>query len=198
MPQKLILPINKCHITASYKTPGYKARFGFTHFGVDMVSFAGQSTVYANGNGEVIRTGLDNVLGNVVIARYDDVLNHKTGSSLNVIARYYHLASISVSAGAKINKDTVLGQYGSTGKYSAGAHLHIEFDSDTSAPLASKTLGGNSSIIQAADTDTTIDPGCLLYRKATAPDNQEIKVDAGTHNGQPYAAPEIAKIPLFD
>ena len=138
------------------------------------------------------------MLGNVAIVRYDDVLNHKTGSSLNVIARYYHLASISISAGAKINKDIVLGQYGNTGKYSAGAHLHIEFDSNTSAPLASRTLGSNSSIIQAAGTDTTIDPGGLLYRKATVPDNQEIKVDTGTYNGQLYAAPELAKIPLCD
>jgi len=194
--QKLLLPINKCRVTASYKTPAYRARFGFSHFGIDMCSFAGKTTVYASGNGEVLRTGLDNLLGNTVVVRYENVHNHKTKTIGDVIARYFHMASFGVATGQKINKDTVLGQYGNTGKYSAGAHLHIEFDANIKAPLASKTLGKSSNIITAALDDTMIDPAEILHIKVSAPDNQEIKVDTSVYNGQPYALPELTKLPV--
>jgi len=195
--QKLLLPINKCRITASYKTHAYRARFGFSHFGIDMCSFAGKTTIYASGNGEVVRAGLDNLLGNIVVVRYENVYNHQTKAAKDVIARYFHMASFNVAVGQKINKDTVLGQYGNTGKYSAGAHLHIEFDANTKAPLSSKTIGKSSNIITAAHNDTMIDPAEILHIKASAPDNQEIKVDTSVYSGQPYASPELAKLPVI-
>lgn len=199
MPQKLILPINKCLVTASCKTAAYKARFGFSHYGADMVSSSGQSTVYASGNGIVLATGLDSLLGNVVIIRYDDVLNHKTGEVRSVIARYFHLHQILVQPDMVVDSDTKLALYGNTGKYSAGAHLHIEFDTNVASPQSSKTIGGDSNIIKSSRTDTTIDPFELLHCKADPPDNQQIAVDASTYmvNGiaKYYANPDIINIP---
>lgn len=151
--------------------------------------------MYASGNGTVVAAGTDRLLGNVMVVAYNDVYNHKTGGTQNVIARYYHLASILAKPGMRVNSDTQLALYGNTGKYSAGAHLHIEFDSNTQTPCASKTLGGNSNLIMAAATDTTIDPFALLHCKALPPDNQQIKVDSFTYQGGFYAAPECAMIP---
>lgn len=151
--------------------------------------------MFASGTGTVIAAGADNLLGNVIIVRYDDAVNHKTGKMLSVIARYYHLSKILVSPGAAVNSDTKLALYGNTGKYSAGAHLHIEFDSNVASPRTSKTLGGNSNIILASPNDTTIDPFELLYCKISTPDNQEIKVDQSKYGGQFYAMPEISAIP---
>ena len=196
MTQKLILPINKCRITASYKTTAYSQRFGFIHYGVDMISSVGNSTLYASGNGTVIKTGVDSCFGNIVVVRYDDVYNHKTGQVQSVICRYYHLASIAPSLeGATINKDTRLGCYGNTGKYSAGAHLHIEFDSNLESPLSTKTLGKSSDIMRASTTDTTIDPMALLYCKVSEPDCQTISADISTFNRMPYADPSINHLP---
>ena len=36
MVQKLILPINACRLTATYKSKNYKKQMGYTHYGVDM------------------------------------------------------------------------------------------------------------------------------------------------------------------
>lgn len=69
MPQKLILPINKAVVTAGFKNTSYKSQFGFTHYGADMVSSAGDKTVWGCGNGTVVATGTDNVLGKVVIVK---------------------------------------------------------------------------------------------------------------------------------
>lgn len=143
----------------------------------------------------MVATGLDRLLGNVVIVRYDNVYNHKTSKTQNIIARCYHLSKILVAPGFIVTKDTKLAFYGNTGKYSAGAHLHIEFDSNTAVPRASKTLGGNSNIILASQADTTIDPFELLHCKASPPDKQEICVDQSRYGGNFYAMPECARIP---
>lgn len=197
MPQRLILPINRCRVTASYKTTAYRARFGFSHYGADMVCFSGQNTVFASGNGVVAAAGPDYLLGNVVIVRYNDVFNHRTGRSMNVIARYYHLASILVNCGKVVTSNTRIALYGNTGKYSAGAHLHLEFDSNTAEPRMSKTIAGNSNLILAAPADTTIDPFTLLHCKVSAPDCQQIKADQSTFQGGYYALQECERIPVF-
>lgn len=171
--QKLILPVNNATITAGYKNTKYVKRFGFWHFGLDMI---GQSTIYASGNGIVLSCGLDNVLGNVISIKYEKVLNHKTGKTADIIMRYNHLASIRVRSKQKVNKDTVLGIMGNTGRYSAGTHLHIEVDTDAREPYAcwTPTLSGNSNIMKAGQ-DSTINPAEVLNVKVSAPDKQSIK-----------------------
>lgn len=69
MLQQLILPINKCKLTASWKTDSYRNKFEFVHYGADMVSTAGAVAIYASGDGEVVATGADSVVGNVVAVR---------------------------------------------------------------------------------------------------------------------------------
>lgn len=196
--QKLILPVNKACVTASYKAQAYRTRFGFVHYGYDLISFAGDATVYAQGDGIVEAVGKDSTVGNTIIVIYKDVLNHRTGSCADVVARYFHLNKIAVSKGQAVNRDTVLGLYGNTGKYSTGAHLHLEFDSDTAWPLHSKTVGRSGTLICAAATDTSIDPMDLLHVKATPPDCQAIRTDKSCYNGMPYADPAILHLPEAD
>ena len=40
MAQKLILPINKCRVTAGYKNANYKRDFGYNHYGADLTDRA--------------------------------------------------------------------------------------------------------------------------------------------------------------
>lgn len=171
--QKLILPVNNATITAGYKNSRYATRFGFRHYGLDMI---GDTTVYASGTGTVLACGLDSVLGNVIAIKYPQVYNHKTGKTTDVIMRYNHLASIRVRKGQHVDKDTVLGVMGNTGKYSQGVHLHVEADTDVSNQYAcyTPTLSGNGTIMKAG-RDTTINPAEVLHIKTSAPDKQSIR-----------------------
>jgi murein DD-endopeptidase MepM/ murein hydrolase activator NlpD len=125
----LILPLNACTLTASWKTAAYNQRFGFAHYGVDMVSAAGNYIVYASGNGVGVACGYDNVVGNVVAVKYFDGLHRPTGRSWDVCSP----TSIVLHQvqPAREYKDTVLGYYGNTGMVQMANHLHVEADLDT-------------------------------------------------------------------
>lgn len=175
-PQNLILPINECKITAGYQNKAYLEKFGFAHYGLDMI---GSATVYGSGIGKVIACGLDSVLGNVIAIRYNKVVNHKTGEVCDIIARYNHLASIAVKVGQAITKDTKLGIMGNTGKYSTGIHLHFEVDKDSKEgnECYTPSLSSNSNIMKAGlrgSKDTTFNPAEILFCKTTKPDCQYI------------------------
>ena len=107
MAQKLILPINKTRITAGYKNANYKNQFGFNHYGSDSTSTNSNRTVWGSGVGKILETGFDNVLGNVVVIRYDNC-QLKNGSIKNLIQRLYHLERIDVSKGQSITRILVL------------------------------------------------------------------------------------------
>lgn len=162
-------------MTASWKTKAYKNKFGFEHYGVDMVSAAGDKTLWASGSGTVVSVGSDNVVGNVVAICYPNAFNHKSGETRDVVFRYFHLASIAVKPGQSVTKDTRIGQYGNTGTVGTGAHLHIEADTDTAHPLYSPTVNSSSFLsgrIMGANDKTMTSPLDWLHRKADAPDNQ--------------------------
>lgn len=173
--QKLILPINKCKLTASWKTSAYTNRFGYMHYGADMVSTAGSQTVYASGDGVVVASGLDSVVGNVVAVLYLDAKNSRTGAVQDIIVRYFHFDSRKVNKWDKVTKDTVLGLYGSTGLVGTGKHLHIEVDSDIAYPLYSPTVL-NSSLLRGrylgANDKTMSNPMEWLFCKMSPPDYQ--------------------------
>lgn len=177
--QRLILPINKCKLTASWKTSAYYNAYGFIHYGVDLVAMDGSATgirtIYASGDGEVVATGCDNVVGNVISVKYYDALHRPSGRSWDVVFRYYHLNSINVKPGQKVSKDTVLGEYGNTGSLTMGKHLHIEADTDTTYPLYSPTVK-NSNLIKGtaagANSKTMYTPVEWLHRKTSGPDYQ--------------------------
>lgn len=175
MRQKLILPINQAKLTASWKTDAYKARFGFGHYGVDLVSSAGRTAVYACGNGTVLAAGADSILGYYLVVRYDKAFC-RAGHECEVIARMFHFASLAVGAGRRLTKDTRLGSYGNTGIYSAGAHLHLELDRDLAFPYYTPTLSGRSTRFTGSRygaTDATMDnPLDWLYCKTSGPDYQ--------------------------
>lgn len=192
MAQKLILPINQCKLTASWKTSAYYKRFGFAHYGVDMVSTAGQTLLYASGNGEVAAVGRDHVVGNVVAIKYYDAVHRSSGRSWNMIFRYYHLAKISVKKGQKVDKDTVLGNYGNTGSLQMARHLHIEADIDCAYPLYSPTVRSSNLIkgtAAGANDKTMYNPLEWLHCKTSGPDRQSF-----THANDPYIRAEDKSI----
>lgn len=176
MRQKLILPINKCRITAGFKNANYKKQFGYTHYGVDMTDKDRvDTTIWGSGNGEVYDIGWSDSGGIVVAIIYKDCLL-PNGSVKNLVIRYYHLSSVNVKKGQKITKDTRIGYYGNTGA-SSGAHLHIEIDTDINYPLHTPQISKNSGILKKG-TDTVLNPVDVLWIKTTSPDNQSVS-DSG-------------------
>lgn len=110
MQQKLILPLNRTLVTASMGNAAYRAKFGFPHYGTDMVSAVGDTTIYASGTGTLIAAGWDKYAGNVVVIRYPGAVYRPDGTAADVIFRYFHLAEIGkIPAGENaITKDTIL------------------------------------------------------------------------------------------
>jgi len=172
--QQLILPINQAKLTASWKTQSYRTRFGFEHYGIDLVSTAGQTLVYASGNGTVLAAGYDNVFGYYLVIRYQTA--RRPGFTGEVICRMFHFASLLVRAGQRVTKDTKLGYYGNTGLYTTGAHLHLEMDRDVAYPYYTPTLSGRSTRFLGKTygaNDASMDnPLSWLHCKVSPPDNQ--------------------------
>lgn len=180
MAQRLVQPINRMEINASYLWgSAYRSRFGCDHYGQDVV---GDTTVYAQGDGRVAFAGYDNVCGYVVGIIYDEAVNHFDGGSYPVVGRYFHLAGVRVQPGQRVNKDTVIGIMGNTGTLTTGRHLHIEMDRDINYPAYTPTLVGNSNILKAGlrgAKDTTVDPMRMTHCKTSGPDNQRCVVNDG-------------------
>lgn len=192
MAQKLIQPINNARLTASYKwKDAYRKQFGGVHYGQDMT---GGPIVYAQGNGTVAFAGWDNVCGYVVGIVYDDCVNHFDGGHRPLVGRYYHMSDVRVKKGQRVTKDTRIGTVGNTGKYTTGAHLHVELDTDTKYPAYTPTLTGDSNILKKGTRgakDTTVDPMRWTHTKASAPDNQTIVAGYG----RDWVDPRDAKLP---
>lgn len=172
--QKLILPINKCRLTASKGTTAYLKQYGFHHWGVDMISAAGDTKVYASGNGVCLAAGLDTLFGNTVIVKYENVYDHKKSTS-DIVFRYFHGAQILVKAGDSVTKDTVLMRYGNTGKYVSGAHLHITADRDTQYYAYEPGIAQSGNLIKKGTSETVFNPMDVLHCKVSAPDYQTIE-----------------------
>lgn len=173
--QKLILPVNKCKLTASWKTATYYNRFGFPHYGVDMVSTAGKTYIYSSGIGEVVALGRDNVVGNVVVVKYYDALHRPSGRSWDVVFRYFHLSAIHVKVGQRVDTNTLLGYYGNTGLLPMAPHLHLEADADTKYLLYSPTVKSSNLVkgtVSGANDKTMYNPLDWLHRKVSLPENQ--------------------------
>lgn len=172
--QKLILPLNNCQVLCGYKNEAYRKAWGFAHYGMDL--YDPSLIHWAMGDGEVLAAGTDSIFGNCVVVLYKDVYIHSTGETHDLIARCYHMADVPlVKKGDKVTTKTRLGTIGTTGKYSSGVHLHVEFDTDTKWPCYTIELKNNSNIMKkGSGLDTTIDPAGVLYVKASAPDNQSV------------------------
>jgi murein DD-endopeptidase MepM/ murein hydrolase activator NlpD len=84
------------------------------HGGVDISGDVGMP-VYAAAAGQVVLAAELQVRGGTII------LDH----GLGVFSAYYHLATIGVKAGQRVNRGDIIAQIGNTG-LSTGAHLHWE------------------------------------------------------------------------
>lgn len=165
--QRLILPINRAKVSAGYKVAAYKKHFGFAHYGLDMGSAEGNTTVYACGNGTVIATGMDGKhdkdrLGNCIVIVYKDVLL-PNGVQCDLSSRMYHFAKIQCKAGDIVTKDTLIGQYGNTGANGTGAHLHIEFDTDVQWPCHAVGIAASGNVIKKGSVDSSVNPSTVWF-----------------------------------
>ena len=131
-------------------------------------------------------------MGNVVVIRYNNC-QLKNGTTKDLIQRLYHLDRIDVVKGQSITKDTRVGLYGNTGKYTTGAHLHVEFDTDVNYPTYSPTLSSSSNIIKAG-TDSTLNPAQVMYVKNSAPDYQSV---VGASNSNCWLSSDVS-YPKYD
>ena len=201
MQQKLILPLNRTLVTASMGNAAYRAKFGFPHYGTDMVSAVGDTTIYASGTGTLIAAGWDKYGGNVVVIRYPGAVYRPDGTAADVIFRYFHLAELGkIPAGENaITKDTILGRYGGSGMGSKSywsPHLHVEADTDVRYPRYSPTFTPSGEILfgRAAGATAATLRDCLdyLYRKTSAPDRQTYQTA-----GAPYVDQKDFAIPVL-
>ncbi len=96
------------------------------HWGIDIATAPG-SGVRASADGIVVRTGRIGGLGKAVY------VSHGYG----VTTHYAHLSSIAVTPGQRVERGTVIGRVGATGR-ATGYHLHYEVRVDGGAvnPLA--------------------------------------------------------------
>lgn len=194
--QRLILPINRAKVTASMGNAAYQNKFGFPHYGVDLVSVKGERTVYASGAGTVLAAGKDSVVGNVVAVCYPGAWHRPSGAGRDVVFRYYHLEAIHVVVGQAVSADTRIGLYGNTGQLSMARHLHLEADADTQHPLYSPTVSRSSLLkgrAAGANDKTMSSPLEWLYAKTSPPDNQSYTTAADVYiNPRDMTLPELA------
>lgn len=170
MVQKLVLPINRCVLSAGYKNAAYKKQQGYEHYGTDLYSIAGDATVYACGNGVVAAAGMDGALpnkrlGNCIVIIYREVAL-PGGKTCDLACRMFHFGKIFARKGDIVTKDTVIGLYGNTGATTVlgkpmGQHLHIEFDTDTSYPCHAFGISDGGSIIKHGTVDSTVSPATI-------------------------------------
>lgn len=168
MPQKLILPIPNMQITADYKVAAYKSKYGFGHYGSDSIDKNRQSRkVYGMGNGTVVACGMDGAtakdrLGNCIVIVYRDVLCNDNVVR-DLACRMFHFDKILCKVGDIVAANSVIGEYGSTGKYGNGAHLHIEFDTDIKYSTYAVGIAASGNIIKAGTVDSTLSAFKVFY-----------------------------------
>lgn len=176
MSQILAMPLNNSTVTVCYKryAPNYyKLGAGPVHYGVD---FTGTSNTtrprefFASGNGVVLGINLNanQTVGRWVIVKYPDVEGFG-----DVVVRYFHLNSIYVDVGDQVTLNTKIGQYGSTGRYSTGPHLHVEVDTDTVYWNYTPTISSSryAGALRAGIRDATNSRGELTGAKETTTRN---------------------------
>ncbi|MFZ4450992.1 murein hydrolase activator EnvC family protein [Salibacterium aidingense] len=104
--------------TGSY-TSEFGARWGRTHFGIDIGS-GGRSSVpiVAAASGTVVKAGYMNGYGNTVM------ISHQVDGQ-QITTLYAHMSSTNVSSGQSVSRGDKIGMMGNTGA-SQGKHLHFE------------------------------------------------------------------------
>lgn len=160
--EKAIMPLNNGRITAGYKNAAYAKAMKFKHYGTDMADLKRKDlAVYAPFKMEIVAAGEDGLMGGTIIGVSVNPIDihhgPKKGSS-RLVVRMAHLDDVFVKVGDVIApEDTIIADYGSTGKYGGSPHLHVELDTDIEHPEFSPTLSRSSNIWKKG-TDSTINP----------------------------------------
>lgn len=167
--QVLLYPMPKGYITAGYLNPRYLEKNHFQHYGVDIVPDAqGQQEVLAAGAGVVLGTEYcENNLGNIVVIQYGNVFLPARRETVSIIARYYHMLSISVEKGSAVAAGQAIGLIDS--RHQWYNHSHIELDTDLEHPFNTPQVAETSSALlnrHPATGSTMLDPvGVLAARE---------------------------------
>lgn len=134
-------PLKQSVITAFYKQQSYKDKFGFEHYGLDLISRCGDTNVYAPLSGIVLHIEENSLLGKCMVTLHKDVA-HPSGWLLApaIVIRYFHLREFISQPNDYILSGDPIANYGKTGQHVTGSHLHIEFDCDSAHPLFTPTI----------------------------------------------------------
>ncbi len=149
-------PLSNTVITASYQNVAYYRAYKMYHYGVDLIDITTNRNVFASGYGQVIYAGYDDILGNCMAVSYTD----KDGKPY--VMRYYHLAKIGEKSQKWVQGGKIIAEYGDTGAYVDGKHLHLEVDFDVKFWNYTPTLTGKSGpwigSKYGANNKTMVDP----------------------------------------
>lgn len=172
--QKLILPLNKATVSASFMNSNYFRKFKFNHYGTDMF---GDNLVWSCGNGVILDKGFDELYGNFCSVLYPNC-ESKLGGSADLIFNFFHMASLADwKIGKVITSDARLGIIGNTGKYTTGTHLHVEcYPMTENGPYS-----GFGSDHFKVNPHYMLNPLYFLYVKSSKPDFQSIKWQGETY-----------------
>ncbi|MEZ4210478.1 MAG: peptidoglycan DD-metalloendopeptidase family protein [Patescibacteria group bacterium] len=121
-PGKLLWPIPSRLVTAGFREPGYRARFGINHNAIDIATPHG-TPIKAPADGYVLKVKFDGSTAYSYI-----MVNHGGG----LVTVYGHVSSVNVSVGQFVPAGAVIGGSGATpgsvgaGRLTTGPHLHFE------------------------------------------------------------------------
>lgn len=163
MSQKLIMPVNNSTITASFHNPKYYNKFGFVHYGVDII---GDSTIWSCGKGICLLTGISSLYGKYASILYPECYGC---TSPFILAQFFHMKDIYCQPGMVLNKDSKVGVMGCSGKYVTGIHLHLEF-----IPINDLDELLFFEAPEKIEHHLKINPLQFLYVKSSPPDLQSI------------------------
>lgn len=165
MAQNLVIPFKKSMMLCGYKNANYKEAWGYPHYGVDISTIQGGAgddhNIYGSGNGTVVAVGKDNSLGYGVAILYKDCANRYGTESVDIIARYMHMKSISVKTGDAVTVNTLIGVEGKEG--TEDYHLHFEMDTDTKYPTYSPQVSKGHTFWKKG-TDSTLNPSLWMWQ----------------------------------
>lgn len=156
--QLLFYPMMNGTISAGFKNKKYQTAYKYIHYGIDCDSRYGEDfNVIASGSGTVI--GIEqnkfNSLGCIVVIQYNNVYNPTTKKLMNCVVRYYHMASLNVKKGDKVNAYDIIGR---VIDHKWWNHIHFELDTDVQHPFYTPQVAESSSclLVRKGATDSTI------------------------------------------
>jgi len=163
--QLLIFPIDNGVITAGYRNPTYFEKNHFEHYGTDITAAnGGYAEILASGDGVVLGIEYcDNSLGNIAVIRYDNVFIPEAGTTISLIARYYHMTSVLVNKEDIVHVGQTIGTI--DGRHKWYHHVHLEFDMDLRYPFYTPQVAeATSELLQRSNAtgEFIIEPMSVL------------------------------------